>query len=143
MRVLQRLVAAATAAAHGFLFDVLQAVFQRFFLSSDWLGRRLAEYLATREDPVTILAHSQGTLTVVNALRRMGGRGDFTVTLLRPVVSYPTARFVVAGVRYDQPSGDVSNLLAPSLNPFKFASGLLDLFCGFCIHRGNGLRRSW
>ncbi|MYA17397.1 MAG: hypothetical protein F4Z28_11880 [Gammaproteobacteria bacterium] len=121
----------------GFAGDLLQAIFQKFFPSTDWMARRLAEYLATREDPVTVMGYSGGTLTVVNALRRVGRRDNFAVTLRSPVVSYPIARLVVQGVNYNQPWGDISNLLAPSLNPRLFVSGLLDLFCGFCIHRGN------
>ncbi|MYJ76066.1 MAG: RHS repeat-associated core domain-containing protein, partial [Gammaproteobacteria bacterium] len=34
----------------GFAGDLLQAIFQKFFPSTDWMARRLAEYLATRED---------------------------------------------------------------------------------------------
>ncbi|MYD95908.1 MAG: hypothetical protein F4X98_00790 [Gammaproteobacteria bacterium] len=101
---------------------------------------RLGEYLATRTDPVTLKGFSGGTLTVVNALRRVGALPDGSKVILNsPVVSYPTARSVFPDVDYNQPRGDVFSLLAPSLNPFRFASGFLDLFCGFCVHRGNNL----
>ena len=99
-----------------------------------WLG----EYLATRTDSVTLKGFSGGTLTVVNALRRVGALPDGSKVILNsPVVSYPTASSVASDLRYNQPWGDVSNLLAPSLNPVRFGSGFLDLFCGFCVHRGN------
>ena len=124
----------------GFLGDVLQAIFQKFVPSTDWMGRRLAEYLATRQDPVTIMAYSGGTLTVVNALRRVGHLPEGSmVSLHSPAVSYLRAWFAFRDVHYDLPWGDFSNVLGPSLNPAKFASGFADLFCGFCIHRGNNL----
>ena len=120
----------------GFI-GVLQAIFQKFIPSTDWLGRRLGEYLATRKDPVTLMGFSGGTLTVVNALRRVSHRQNFVAVLNSPVVSYPTASSVASDLQYNQPWRDVSNVLVPSRNPIKPASGLLDLFCGLCIHRGN------
>ena len=121
----------------GFIGDVVQAIFQKFIPSTDWLGRRLGEYLATRKDPVTLMGFSGGTLTVVNALRRVSHRQNFAAVLNSPVVSYPTASSVTSDLQYNQPWRDVSNVLAPSLNPVRFGSGFLELFCGFCVRRGN------
>jgi hypothetical protein len=40
-------------------------------------------------------------------------------------------------LNYNQKWGDAANLWAPSLNPLKFTSGLLDFPVGFSIHVNN------
>ena len=90
-----------------------------------------------------IVGHSQGTLTVVNAVRMLPRLHDpirVRITLLSPAVSYPTAaHFGGGGANYRQPWFDIANLWAPSLNPIKWGSGFVDVLCGACVHRANGL----
>ena len=126
--------------SHGLLFDLLQALSQRMSPRTDGLARGLA--LALREAGWNgkLLAHSQGTLTVVNAVRHFG-LGATGAELRSPATSYRGARraFGVGKFNYVQPWGDAANVWAPSANPFRWASGFYDLLCGFCVHRANGL----
>ena len=120
----------------GFVGDVLQAFFQKFVPSTDWMGAGSRSTSLRGEDPVTVMGYS-GHADGRERTAPGGRRGNIAVTLRSPVVSYPRHGSPLETSTTTSLGCDVSNLLAPSLNPVKFGSGLLDLFCGFCIHRGN------
>jgi len=128
----------------GLLADVGQAFRQKFF---GWAGDPLAEGfargLAGLDKPMTIIGHSQGTLAIRNAARYYGLPEGSTLVMRSPAMSYWSARSAANAIngnlQYVQPWGDVANLYAPSLNPLKWASGLIDPFCAACVHRGNSV----
>jgi hypothetical protein len=100
--------------------------------------------LAGINRPMTIIAHSQGTLTVANAVRYYGlsAQGS-TFVMKSPALSHFSASRAIRSrggtMDWRQPFGDIANLYAPSLNPLRWASGFRDMFCGMCRHSANGL----
>ena len=94
--------------------------------------------------PLTITAHSQGTLTVTNAVRYYGLSVQGSAFVMKsPALSHFTASRAIQGrggtMVWRQPYGDIANIYAPSLNPLRWASGFGDIFCGACRHTANGL----
>jgi hypothetical protein len=114
-----------------------------------WWGDSLADGLndltsQMRPGPINVTAHSQGTLTVTNAILRGGIPDGSTLAFKSPAISYPRA-WLAAKINgsafgpsnYVQPWGDGAAMWSPSLNPVKAAYGATDIFSGFGVHRGN------
>ena len=131
--------------SHGAFGDIVESIGQKFF---GWVGDPLAagfaRGLAGVNHPMRIIAHSQGTLTVTNAVRYYGlsAQGS-TFVMKSPALSYFTASHAIRGrggtMVWQQPYGDIANIYAPSFNPLRWASGFGDVFCGACRHIANGL----
>jgi hypothetical protein len=129
--------------SQGIVNDVMQSFWQKIaFGYGDSLAAgfgRLTSQMAS--GPLSITAHSQGTLTVTNAILQGGVPRGSTLNMRSPAISYPRAwlagRINGGTMNYIQPWGDGANLWAPSLNPLKYASGLADIFAGAKIHTGN------
>lgn len=131
--------------SHGPIADVFESIGQKFFgWAGDPLAAGFARGLAGANHPLTIIAHSQGTLTVANAVRYYGlsAQGS-TFVMKSPALSHFTASRVIQGrggtMVWRQPYGDIANIYAPSLNPLRWASGFGDILCGACRHTANGL----
>jgi len=126
----------------GPLHDVAQSFEQKFGLGEDMMAKEFALSLRGIDHPITIIAHSQGTLTVANAAS-YGLPSGASYILKSPALSFYSASAAINSVggtlTYDQPLGDAANLWAGSINPFKTASGIADIFRGGRIHIGNGL----
>lgn len=106
------------------------------------MAKEFALSLSAVDHAMIITAHSQGTLTVANAAN-YGLPAGSTFIFKSPAISYTRASNAVNSVGgsldYQQPWGDGANLWSGSFNLFKSMSGVTDIFCGFCIHRANGL----
>ncbi|MDR7097829.1 RHS repeat-associated protein [Lysobacter niabensis] len=131
--------------SHGFAADIVESFSQKFFGGSgDPLAAGFAKGLAGVDHPMTIIAHSQGTLTVANASRYYGLPRGSTFVMRSPALSYFSASSAVrmngGTMQYVQPWGDVANIYAPTMNPLKWMSGFHDVLCGACTHTANGLR---
>lgn len=131
--------------SHGIAADIAESFGQKFFGGSgDPLAAKFAQRLAGVNHPMTIIAHSQGTLTVANAARYYGLPRGSTFVMRSPALSYFSANSAVrmngGTMQYIQPWGDVANIYAPTMNPFKWMSGFRDLTCGMCTHSANGIR---
>jgi len=130
--------------SQGFIRDVWQAFKQKINGSNDELAKGFSDGLAGVDHPMEIIAHSQGTLTVKNAAIHGGGvPTGSTLDLRSPAASKLGANKAESAINgtliYDQPWGDIANVISPSLNPLKLATGFADLLCNLCIHKGNGL----
>jgi len=130
--------------SHGIFADLIESLGQKFFgWAGDPLAAGLARGLAGVDHPMTIIAHSQGTLTVTNAVRYYGlsAKGS-TFEMRSPALSYFTASRAINGrggtIDWRQPLGDIANLYAPSFNPLRWISGFGDILCGACRHTANG-----
>ncbi|RMH88119.1 hypothetical protein EBB59_12155 [Lysobacter pythonis] len=128
----------------GFVADIWQSFRQKFFgRYGDPLAARFAKGLSDVDHSMTIIAHSQGTLTVTNAARYYGLPRGSSFVLRSPALSYSSARSAVningGSMQYVQSWGDVANIYAPTINPLKWLSGFRDLMCGMCAHSANGL----
>ncbi|MBE7539754.1 MAG: hypothetical protein HS122_15260, partial [Opitutaceae bacterium] len=129
--------------SQGIINDLVQSFWQKIaFGVGDSLAagfRRLTFQMAS--GPLMITAHSQGTLTVTNAILQGGVPRGSTLNLRSPAISYPRAwlagRINGGTMNYIQPWGDGANLWGPSLNPIKYASGLADILARAKIHTGN------
>jgi len=131
--------------SQSFFADLMESFGQKFF---GWAGDPLAADFANSmlgvDHPMRIIAHSQGTLSVANAVRHYGmsARGS-TFVMKGPALSYYSASRAIQGrggtMDWRQPYGDIANIYAPSLNPVRWASGFGDIFCGACRHIGNRL----
>ncbi len=131
--------------SRGFFADLAQSFGQKFFgWAGDPLAAGFARGLAGANHPLTITAHSQGTLTVTNAVRYYGlsAKGS-TFVMKSPALSHFTASRAIQGgggtMVWRQPYGDIANIYAPSLNPLRWVSGFGDIACGACRHTANGL----
>jgi RHS repeat-associated protein len=132
--------------SQGILNDVMQSTFQKLLFGwGDSLANGFSNLTARMiPGPLNITAHSQGTLTVTNAILRGGVPDGSTLTLKSPAISYPRA-WLAAKINgsafgtsnYVQPWGDGAAMWSPSLNPVKAAYGATDIFSGFGVHRGN------
>jgi RHS repeat-associated protein len=123
----------------GLMSELLEVVFQKFHGSiSDPVAAGLSRALAGRQAPITVFAHSRGALAAVNAARYYGLPTGSTLVLQAPPMARHTANLAALANRgtvvYQQRWGDVANLYSPSLNPLKWASGVVDPLCGFCVH---------
>jgi hypothetical protein len=133
--------------SHGFFADVLEAFGQKFFGGTgDSLAQGFAEGLAGVDHPINIIAHSQGTLTVTNAVQRYGlNVAGSTVELRSSAGSYYAANRIITraggAMRWSMPYGDAANVYSGSFNPIRWASGFGDALCGMCTHTANGLGR--
>jgi hypothetical protein len=91
--------------------------------------------------PLSITAHSQGTLTATNSILQGGVPRGSTLNPRSPVIIHPRAwlpgRINGGTMNYMQPWGDGANFWAPSLNPLKYVSGVADIFALGKIHIGN------
>ncbi|MFT4179374.1 MAG: RHS repeat-associated core domain-containing protein, partial [Thermomonas sp.] len=131
--------------SHGFLADILESFRQKFFgWAGDPLAAGFARGMAAVNHPMTVIAHSQGTLTVANAARWYGLSAQGSTFVMRsPALSHYSASRAIQGAGgtmvWRQPWGDVANLYSPTLNPFRWASGFGDVLCGMCRHSANGL----
>lgn len=130
--------------SHGFFADIMESIGQKFFgWAGDPLAAGFARGLAGVDHPMTIIGHSQGTLTVRNAARYYGLPRGSALVMRSPAISYwsasAAARANGGSLQYIQPWGDIANLYSPTLNPLKWASGFRDLSCGMCTHQANGL----
>jgi RHS repeat-associated protein len=124
--------------------DLFESVAQKFFgRTGDPLAESLMDAVSKAKHPIDFYAHSQGTLTIVNAVRFYGLSTDGNGFYLRSgAMMRFTAWRVIEGSGYGTlhwktPVGDIANVYSPSLNPVKWASGFVDILCGACIHRGN------
>ena len=132
--------------SRGFLADVMESFRQKFFgWAGDPLAAGFAREMAWVDHPMTIIAHSQGTLTVTNAVRWYGMSAQGSSFVMRsPALSHYSASRAIQGAGgtmiWRQPWGDVANIYSPTLNPFKWASGIGDVLCGMCRHSANGLQ---
>jgi hypothetical protein len=131
--------------SHGFFADIIESFGQKYFgWAGDPLARGFAERLEGINHPLKIIAHSQGTLTVTNAVRYFGlsAQGS-TFVMKSPALSYFAASRAIQNrggtMVWNQPAGDIANIYAPSLNPLRWASGFGDILCGICRHTANGL----
>jgi len=92
---------------------------------------------------MTIIGHSQGSLTIRNAARYYGLPQGSTLVMKSPAMSYWSASMAARAnsgtLQYVQPWGDVANIYALSLNPFRWASGFGDVLCRACVHTANSL----
>ncbi len=124
----------------GFVRDFVQSFAQKFGLGTDRMAKEFALSLGRAGRAMKITAHSQGTLTVANAAMLHGLPPGSTYHFKSPALSHLRSRAALGGtLQYSQPWGDGANLWAPSLNPLRWVTGSLDLLCGFCTHRENGL----
>ena len=123
----------------GFMSELLEVVFQKFYGDiSDPVAAGLSRALAGRRAPITVFAHSRGALAAVNAARYYGLPTGSTLVLQAPPMARHTANLAALANRgtvvYQQRWGDIANLYSPSLNPLRWASGVVDPLCGFCVH---------
>ena len=130
--------------SHGLFADLWQSIQQKFFAAGgDPLAAGFSSGVRGVRHPLTIVAHSQGTLTVSNAAVLYGLPTGSVFELRSPAIgyfrAYSAARLNGGTLRYLQPWGDIANLYSPTLNPIKWASGFRDLVCGMCTHQANGL----
>lgn len=131
--------------SRGFFRDVMEAFRQKFFgWTGDSLAAGFARGMAGVNHPMTIIAHSQGTLTVANAVRYYGMSAQGSTFVMKsPALSHFTAsRAIQRGggtMDWRQPYGDIANIYSPSFNPLRWASGFGDILCGACRHTANGL----
>jgi hypothetical protein len=131
--------------SRGFFGDLMESFGQKFFgWAGDPLAAGFARGMAGVDHPMTIIAHSQGTLTVANAVRYYGMSAQGSTFVMRsPALSYFTASRAIqrrgGTMVWRQPYGDIANIYAPSFNPLRWASGFGDIFCGACRHTANGL----
>lgn len=132
--------------SHGFAADIFESFGQKFLGSGgDPLAAGFAYGVRNARYPLTITAHSQGTLTAANAARYYGLPRGSTFVMRSPALSYFSANAAVrmngGTMQYIQPWGDIANIYAPTMNPLKWMSGFRDLTCGMCTHSANGLQR--
>ena len=133
--------------SHGILDDLLESFGQKFFgWAGDPLAQGFAEGLADVNHPFTIIAHSQGVLTAVDAVAYYGLSAEGSTFDLRSGAdSYFSAASIIGSgggtMIWSMPYGDIANLYAPSFNPIRWASGFHDVFCAACTHISNGLQR--
>jgi hypothetical protein len=131
--------------SRGPFADLVESFGQKFFgWAGDPLAAGFARGLVGVNHPLTITAHSQGTLTVTNAVRYYGLSVQGSAFVMKsPALSHFTASRAIQGrggtMVWRQPYGDIANIYAPSLNPLRWASGFGDIFCGACRHTANGL----
>ena len=124
--------------------DIFEAVGQKFFWrQGDPLAEGLANAVAGAKYPISFYAHSQGVLTLTNAVRLYGlSTGDNVFNMRSGALSYFTGWRVIEGsgfgtMTWRTPYFDGANIWAPTMNPIKWVSGFVDPFCGFCFHRAN------
>ena len=129
--------------SQGIINDVMQSFWQKIaFGYGDSLAAGFAKLTShMAPGPLVITAHSQGTLTVTNAILQGGVPRASTLNLRSPAISYPRAwlagRINGGIMNYSQPWFDGANVWASSLNPVKLASGTVDIFRGFKTHINN------
>jgi len=129
----------------GFFADLMESFRQKFYgWAGDPLAAGLASGLARFDRPMIVIAHSQGTLTVVNALRWYGlSATHLTFDMRSPALSHYSALRAIQGAGgtmiWRQAWGDIANIYSPTLNPIKWLSGFGDVLCGMCQHKANGL----
>ena len=129
--------------SNGFFGDFFESVYQKFFgYTGDGLTEGFAQMMKYRTKPVTIIAHSQGTITVASAAQYYGAlpKGSHLI-LDSPAITSIRATLVKNSIGgtldYNQPWGDGANVWASSLNPARLASGLYDFATGFSVHINN------
>ena len=133
--------------SHGILDDLLESFGQKFFgWSGDPLAQGFASVASQANSPLNVVAHSQGVLTVVDAVAYYGLSAEGSSFDFRSgALSYYSAASVIEGgggtMTWSMPYGDIANLYAPSFNPIQWASGFHDVFCAACTHISNGLQR--
>jgi len=129
----------------GFFADLMESFRQKFYgWAGDPLAAGLASGLARFDHPMIVIAHSQGTLTVVNALRWYGlSATHLTFDMRSPALSHYSALRAIQSAGgtmiWRQAWGDIANIYSPTLNPVKWLSGFGDVLCGMCQHKANGL----
>lgn len=128
----------------GFVGNIFESIGQKFFgWAGDPIAVGFARGLAEVNHPMTIIGHSQGTLTVANAARYYGLPQGSTLIMRSPAISRwrasAAAQAIGGNLQYIQPYGDIANLYAPSLNPIRLLSGFGDVICEVCVHTANGL----
>ncbi|MFC3552506.1 RHS repeat-associated core domain-containing protein, partial [Lysobacter cavernae] len=127
----------------GLLTDTFETAVQKFGRRIDPLTQGFIDGLKGLDHPVTIVAHSQGTATVIRAVDHIPAGS--TVVLRSPAISYDTAKKALDGAglqdwKYIQPVGDIAPLYASAgprqwlaqvrkINPIKAVN----------IHNSNGL----
>ena len=129
--------------SQGPIFDITESIHQRFFFFlGDPLAAGLARGLKDVQGPLTVVGHSQGTLTVVNAVRVYGLNASGSTFVLKSAALSRIEASVISrrggNMEWVMPVGDIANLYAPSFFPPKMVSGFIDILCGACIHRANG-----
>ena len=131
----------------GVIRDIWQSFLQKINGGNDNLAKGLAEELEGVESKKVLLAHSQGTITSKNS-----GLFYDMENISHQIYKSPAAfkanaeeaaKKIGSTLRYDLPVGDISNLLAPSLNPARIVSSVLDVSCLTCIHKSNNLEEAY
>jgi len=127
-------------ATHGLWSDVIEAAKQKFDGENDLIAQQFAQGLANLNHKITIIAHSQGTLTVANAAQYYGLRlpQGSHIEFRSPAISVwrakATANAAGATQDYLLPYGDAAAIWAPSFNPVKRLWASFDLLYGLPIH---------
>jgi len=130
--------------SEGMLTDVFESMDQKLgFGVADGLALGFHDGVKGANHPLHITAHSQGTLTVINAAARYGLPPGSIYHLKSPALTYARANAVVrqnqGTLIYNQPLGDAAALWAPSFNPVKFGGSIYDILFRFEVHKGHGL----
>ena len=128
--------------SHGILADLLESFGQKFFgWSGDPLAQGFAEGLAGIDHPFTVIAHSQGVMTVVDAAAYYGlPTNGNTFDMRSGASSYFAASSALGpSMQWSMPYGDIANLYSGTLNPIRWASGIHDVLCAACTHTANGI----
>ena len=121
--------------------DIYRIIGIKFFGKSDPFATELAESMKSVNKKITVYALSQGVLTTVNAIEHHGLSNEHNFVFFSPAVSYPTVRRYIPKDRlyYFTPWFDSSSTWAPSCNPLKFLSGVIDVAGGFYRHRRQAM----
>jgi len=118
---------------NGFIADFTESFLQKITFTSS-IDRQLANAVQGLNN-ITLVGHSQGTLTVGNALLNLGFRDSRNIVTNAKFYSTPLSQpraFVSAAiggglntqhVTYGNNWGDPINIAGPNFNLFKFASG--------------------
>ena len=124
------------------VYDLLRLVRIKFIGRTDPFAKDLAESMRTVDKELTIYALSQGVLATVNAIRHHGMSNRHKFVFFSPAASYPSIRRNIPKDRFYSyvPWFDASSAWAPSYNPLRVLSGLVDLACGACRHEVRAMR---
>lgn len=131
----------------GGVADFTESMLQKIFRTSS-LDRQFAHGLAQVQGPINLVAHSQGTITVSNALLNLGISGrqlaqGSSVIYMAAAISQPMAVLSswMGSASIPRGSGVVANIfdpiniVAPNFNPVKFTGGMIGLATTLGFHQ--------